>query len=175
MEVEVKDTRIILTKADIADIDAHAIVNAANNQLWMGSGVAGAIKRKGGKEIEEEAVEKGPIPVGEAVSTNAGRIRARYVIHAAGMGADLKTDATKIENATRNSLLKAEELGIETIAFPSIGTGVGGFSQEEAARIMLTVAISYAEGDTKLKEITFVLYGNDAYDSFEKVLQELSP
>jgi O-acetyl-ADP-ribose deacetylase (regulator of RNase III) len=172
MEVVVKDTIIRIVKGDITDISAQAIVNAANNQLWMGSGVAGAIKRKGGSVIEDEAVKNGPIPVGEAIATSAGDLNAGYVIHAAGMGADLRTDAGKIESATRNSLLRAEELAIESIAFPSIGTGVGGFSQRDAAKIMIDVATTHAKGDTKLKEIIFVLYGDDAYSAFEKVLLE---
>ncbi len=174
MEVMIKDTVIRIIKGDISEVTAQAIVNAANNQLWMGSGVAGAIKRKGGKEIEEEAVRKGPIPVGEAVATSAGNLDAKYVIHAAGMGADLRTDATKIESATRNSLKRAEELKIESIAFPSIGTGVGGFSPSEAAKIMLDVAASHAKGETHLKEIIFVLYGDSAYSAFESVLSKIS-
>jgi O-acetyl-ADP-ribose deacetylase (regulator of RNase III) len=174
MEIVVKDTVIRIIKGDISEVSAQAIVNAANNQLWMGSGVAGAIKRKGGKEIEDEAVKKGPIPVGEAIATTAGKLNAKYVIHAAGMGADLRTDAIKIESATRNSLKRAEELGIESIAFPSIGTGVGGFSPYEAAKIMLNVAASHAKGETPLREIVFVLYGDNAYSAFEKVLTDIN-
>jgi O-acetyl-ADP-ribose deacetylase (regulator of RNase III) len=174
MEIVVKDTVIRIIKGDISEVSAQAIVNAANNQLWMGSGVAGAIKRKGGKEIEDEAVKKGPIPVGEAVATTAGKLNAKYVIHAAGMGADLRTDAIKIESATRNSLKRAEELGIESIAFPSIGTGVGGFSPNEAAKIMLNVAASHAKGETHLREIVFVLYGDNAYSAFENVLSDIN-
>ena len=174
MEVVVNRTRIRIMKGDISEVTAHAIVNAANNRLWMGSGVAGALKRKGGPKIEEEAVGKGPIPVGEAVATTAGKLNAKYVIHAAGMGADLRTDATKIENATRNSLKRAKELSIESIAFPSIGTGVGGFSPEDAAKIMLNVVVSHAKGETHLREITFVLYGDDAYSAFENVLRKIT-
>jgi O-acetyl-ADP-ribose deacetylase (regulator of RNase III) len=173
MEAVINKTIIRIIKGDISEISAHAIVNAANNQLWMGSGVAGALKRRGGKEIEEEAVKLGPIPVGEAVATKAGRLNAIYVIHAAGMGADLKTDASKIENATRNSLKRAEELGIESIAFPSIGTGVGGFSPKAAADIMLNVAKIHAEGETQLKEVIFVLYGDEAFLTFEEVLKKI--
>ena len=114
--------KIKFVKGDITDMEVDAIVNAANNELWMGGGVAGAIKRKGGIEIEEEAVKKGPIPVGEAIVTGAGKLKAKYVIHGAVMGRDLQTDAEKIKNATINSLKRAEELGLKSIAFPAFGT-----------------------------------------------------
>jgi O-acetyl-ADP-ribose deacetylase (regulator of RNase III) len=171
MDLVVESTVIKLVKGDIAQIEADAIVNAANNHLWMGSGVAGAIKREGGLEIEEEAVKKGPIPIGEAVATTAGRLKAKYVIHAAGMGSDLQTNKMKIKNATRNSLLRADELELESIAFPSIGTGVGGFPVNEAASIMIQVAIDHIGSKTNLKKIIFVLYGDEAYDAFEKELK----
>jgi O-acetyl-ADP-ribose deacetylase (regulator of RNase III) len=173
MEIIVKDTSISIVEGDITKIRADAIVNAANNQLWMGGGVAGAIKRAGGQVIEDEAVKLGPIPVGEAVATTAGTLSAMYVIHAAGMGRDLKTDEKKIEKATRNSLKRANELNLETIAFPSIGTGVGGFSMKTAASIMLHAAVSHSEGKTSVKRIIFVLYGKEAYKTFEDELKAL--
>lgn len=172
MELKVENTVIKLIKGDIAEAKADAIVNAANNHLWMGSGVAGAIKKRGGSKIEEEAVKLGPIPIGEAVVTTAGHLKAKYVIHAAGMGTDLHTDVKKIENATRNSLLRAEELNLESIAFPSIGTGVGGFPLKDAANIMIQTAVEFIRSKTQLKEIIFVLYGNEAYENFERVLKE---
>jgi O-acetyl-ADP-ribose deacetylase (regulator of RNase III) len=119
--------RLDVQQGDITRVKADALVNAANNHLWMGGGVAGALKREGGPEVEAEALAKGPIPVGEAAVTTAGRLPARYVIHAAVMGQDLRTDADKIQRATRNSLLRADEIGIKTVAFPALGTGVGGF------------------------------------------------
>ena len=122
---------------DITHLELEALVNAANNRLWMGGGVAGALKRAGGKEIENEAVQKGPIPLGEAAVTGAGKLKARYVIHAAVMGRDLKTDAEKIRQATKNSLLRGDEIGIRSIAFPALGTGVGGFPLGDCARIMI--------------------------------------
>jgi O-acetyl-ADP-ribose deacetylase (regulator of RNase III) len=158
---------ISLVKGDIAQQDADAIVNAANNHLWMGAGVAGAIKRAGGREIEEEAVAKGPIPIGEAVATGAGRLRARYVIHAAVMGRDLRTDADKIRQATENSLRRADELALKSIAFPALGTGVGGFSLEECARIMLDVVHRHGASGTSLERVVFVLYDQPAYQAFE--------
>ncbi len=162
--------RITLYQGDITQLETDAIVNAANNALWMGAGVAGAIKRRGGDEIEREAVSKGPIPVGEALVTGAGRLKAKYVIHAAAMGQDLVTDATKIRNATMNSLLRAEELGIKSMAFPALGTGVGGFSYEEAAEIMIRTVREHLAGETCLEEVVFALYGEAAYQAFQEEL-----
>jgi O-acetyl-ADP-ribose deacetylase (regulator of RNase III) len=160
---------ITLVKGDIAQQDADAIVNAANNHLWMGAGVAGAIKRAGGQEIEREAVAKGPIPIGEAAVTGAGHLKARYVIHAAVMGRDLRTDADKIRQATQNSLRRADELALKSIAFPALGTGVGGFSLEECARIMLDVVQGHSTRGTGLERVVFVLYDEPAYQAFERV------
>jgi O-acetyl-ADP-ribose deacetylase (regulator of RNase III) len=160
---------ISLTRGDIAQQDAEAIVNAANNHLWMGAGVAGAIKRAGGGEIEEEAVAKGPIPIGEAVVTDGGRLKARYVIHAAVMGRDLLTDADKIRQATQNSLRRADELALKSIAFPALGTGVGGFSLQECARIMLNVVRKHGASGTSLERVVFVLHDEPAYQAFERV------
>jgi O-acetyl-ADP-ribose deacetylase (regulator of RNase III) len=158
---------IILTRGDIAQQDAEAIVNAANNRLWMGAGVAGAIKRAGGREIEQEAVAKGPIPIGEAVATGGGRLKARYVIHAAVMGRDLRTDADKVRQATQSSLQRADELALKSIAFPALGTGVGGFPLEECARIMLDVVRRHS--GSSLERVVFVLYDEPAYQAFERV------
>ena len=164
---------IIFARGDIAQQDADAIVNAANNHLWMGAGVAGAIKRAGGQEIEKEAVAKGPIPIGEAAVTGAGRLKARYVIHAAVMGRDLRTDADKIRQATQNSLRRADELALKSIAFPALGTGVGGFSLEECARIMLDVVQGHGVSGTGLERVAFVLYDEPAYQAFESVWQSI--
>ena len=160
---------ISFARGDIAQQDAEAIVNAANNHLWMGAGVAGAIKRAGGQEIEREAVAKGPIPIGDAAVTGAGRLKARYVIHAAVMGRDLRTDADKIRQATQNSLRRADELALRSIAFPALGTGVGGFSLEECARIMLDVVQGHSTRSTSLERVVFVLYDEPAYQAFERV------
>lgn len=158
---------ITVVQGDVAEANCDAIVNAANNHLWMGAGVAGAIKRKGGAEIEAEAIAKGPIPVGEAVATGAGRLRARYVIHAAAMGQDLQTDATKIRDATAAALRVAEELAARSVAFPALGTGVGGFSVADCARIMLGVVRDHH--GTHVTNVTFVLYGQDAFEQFSKM------
>ena len=162
--------KIEVYEGDITRLELDALVNAANNRLWMGSGVAGALKRAGGKEIEAEAVNKGPIPIGEAVATGAGKLKARYVIHAAVMGQDLQTDAEKIRQATRNSLLRADELGIKSIAFPALGTGVGGFSLSECARIMIGEVCQYSARKTGLERVVFALFGQLAYQAFKQEL-----
>lgn len=168
---------ITLYQGDITQLATEAIVNAANNHLWMGAGVAGAIKRAGGADIEREAVSKGPIPIGEAVVTGAGELQARYVIHAAAMGQDLRTDAEKIRAATANSLKRAEELGLKSIAFPALGTGVGGFSYRQAAEVMITAIRQHLAGQTSLEEVVLALYGRQAYDAFATELahQEADP
>jgi len=167
-------SRITLLKGDLTRVTADAIVNAANNALWMGGGVAGALKRAGGNEIEEEAVGRGPIPVGEAVATGAGALKAHYVIHAAVMATDLETDEDKIRTATLNSLLCAEELGLKSIAFPALGTGVGGFPYSRAAKAMTDVVNEHLAGGSCLEEVLFVLYGDEAFEAFERQLGGLS-
>jgi O-acetyl-ADP-ribose deacetylase (regulator of RNase III) len=156
-------------RGDITRLELDALVNAANNHLWMGGGVAGALKRAGGREIEAEAVRKGPIPVGEAVATGAGKLKAKYIIHAAVMGQDLQTDAEKIRQATRNSLLRGDELGIRSIAFPALGTGVGGFPLDECARIMINEVRQYPA--RKLGKVVFILYDEPAYQAFKQELE----
>ncbi|MDI6917728.1 MAG: macro domain-containing protein [Thermoplasmatales archaeon] len=164
------ENKIKLYLGDITELKVDAIVNAANNHLYMGGGVAGAIKRKGGKIIEDEAVSKGPVPVGEAVATNAGKLKAKYVIHAAGMGLDFKTDETKIRDAAKNSLKRADELKIKSVAFPSIGTGVGGFPPEKAAEIMINTVKEHLSKKTSLETVVFALYSKEVYEAFEEVL-----
>jgi O-acetyl-ADP-ribose deacetylase (regulator of RNase III) len=164
--------RIDVHQGDITQITVDAVVNAANNRLWMGGGVAGALKRAGGPEVEAEALSKGPIPVGEAAVTGAGRLPCRYVIHAAVMGQDLRTDAEKIRHATRNSLLRADELGVKTIAFPALGTGVGGFPLGECACIMINEVIRHTAGGSGLERVVFVLFDELAYQAFRQELDD---
>jgi O-acetyl-ADP-ribose deacetylase (regulator of RNase III) len=161
---------ITLQKGDITALETDAIVNAANSGLWMGAGVAGAIKRAGGQEIEDEAVRQGPIAVGEAVAPGGGKLKAKLVIHAAVMGTDLLTDAEKIRSATKNSLLRAEELALKNVAFPALGTGVGGFSYSEAAEIMINTVSDHLAGESHLEEVRFVLYTDEAYRAFDEEL-----
>jgi O-acetyl-ADP-ribose deacetylase (regulator of RNase III) len=163
---------IEIYKGDITQLELDALVNAANNRLWMGGGVAGAIKHAGGGEIEAEAVSKGPIPVGQAVVTGAGRLKAGYIIHAAVMGQDLNTDAEKIRQATRNSLFKADEMGIKSLAFPALGTGVGGFQIKECARIMIAEVLKYSAKKTGLKKVVFALFDEQSYMIFKQELDK---
>ncbi len=128
---------IRLVQGDLAAFPSDAIVNAANDHLWMGGGVAGAIKRRGGPEIEAEAMARGPVPIGEAVATRAGRLPARHVIHAVTMGQDLTTRERDVRAATRSALRVADNLHLRSIAFPALGTGVGGFPLGRAAAAML--------------------------------------
>lgn len=153
---------------DITRLAVDAVANAANNHLWMGGGVAGAIKRAGGEEIEREAVAMGPIPVGEAVATGAGRLPARHVIHGAVMGQDLRTDASLIRRTTARCLEVAEDLGCRSIALPAFGAGVGGFPVEECARIM--VAAARAHQPHALRSVVFAVAGAGARAAFERAL-----
>lgn len=170
MEFTIGEKVIEVIEGDIARVPADAIVNAANNYLWMGAGVAGALKRAGGEEIEREAVSKGPIPVGEAVVTGAGRLPAQYVIHAAAMGQDLTPSAETIQQATLNALRQAEKLGVQSVSLPALGTGVGGFPLEEAAKIMVEVVKNFLPQAQHLKKVIFVLYGQESFSVFRRVV-----
>ena len=161
MELEV-------VEGDITTLAVDAIANAANDRLWMGAGVAGAIKRAGGEEIEREAVAKGPIPLGEAVATSGGSLLARYVIHGAVMGQDLKTSAELVGRTTRRSLEVADELGCRSLALPAFGTGVGGFPLEECARLMVTEARAFEPGS--LERVVFAVFGGEAERAFRDAL-----
>ncbi len=171
MKYRINDNTIEIVRGDITDENTDAVVNAANNNLWMGGGVAGAIKRKGGDEIECEAMSKGPIEVGEAILTTGGKLKAKYVIHAAVMGQDLHTDAEKIKQATRNTLIIAEKNKINSLSFPAFGTGVGGFSVFHCAKIMLTEAIEFLINSTYLHQVRFVLFDKPTFDAFEEELK----
>jgi O-acetyl-ADP-ribose deacetylase (regulator of RNase III) len=160
---------LTVVEGDITALDVDAIANAANDRLWMGAGVAGAIKRAGGDEIEREALAKGPIEVGDAVATEAGRLPARYVIHGAVMGQDLQTDAGLVRRTTRRCLEVADDLGLESVALPAFGTGVGGFPLEDCARIMVGEAQSYEP--SSLRRVVFALFGADAQNAFEAALR----
>ncbi len=173
MQVKISNGTLRVVRGDITDQETEAIVNAANNHLWMGAGVAGAIKRKGGPEIEHEAVSKGPIEVGGAVLTGAGNLKTKFVVHAAGMGQDLHTDAQKIRTTTFNSLRVAEENKIRSISFPAIGTGVGSFSAHHCAKIMIGEAVDFLQKATHLKEVAFVLFDEPTAQAFQDELQKL--
>jgi O-acetyl-ADP-ribose deacetylase (regulator of RNase III) len=158
---------------DIAAETTDAIVNAANNEFWMGAGVAGAIKARGGSDIEREAIAQGPVEPGECVMTAGGRLAARYVIHAAVMGQDLETSAELIDRATHNALASAEAHQLVSIAFPAFGTGVGGFPVDECARIMIAAIRAHATPATSLRLVRLVLFGRGAYEMFARVATQL--
>jgi O-acetyl-ADP-ribose deacetylase (regulator of RNase III) len=160
--------KLEVVEGDITALPVDAIANAANNHLWMGAGVAGAIKRAGGEEIEREAVAKGPIEIGDAVATSAGRLQARYVIHGAVMGQDLRTNAELIRKTTRRCLEVVDELGAKSIALPAFGTGVGGFPLDECARLMVDVGRSYEP--RSLERVVFAVFGDEARRVFETAL-----
>lgn len=164
----VRRVQLEVVEGDITSVEVDAIANAANNRLWMGSGVAGAIKRAGGEEIEREAVTLGPIEVGDAVATGGGRLPARWVIHGAVMGQDLATNAELVERTTRRCLEVADELGADSIALPAFGTGVGGFPVGECARIMVAAARAYEP--SSLERVVFAVYGDEARRAFEAAL-----
>jgi O-acetyl-ADP-ribose deacetylase (regulator of RNase III) len=163
LEIEVVEGEITALRVD-------AIANAANDRLWMGAGVAGAIKRAGGAEIEREAVAKGPIAVGDAVATGAGRLAARWVIHGAVMGQDLATSADLIRRTTRRCLEVADELGCESLALPAFGTGVGGFPLDECAGLM--VGLVRECEPSSLRRVLFAVFGEAAREAFERALSE---
>ncbi len=172
-EQRVGQAAIRVERGDITTLAVDAIVNAANAGLWMGGGVAGAIKRAGGAEIEREAMAQGPIAAGDAVVSGAGRLRCRYVIHAATMAQDLETSAELIRTATRSSLRRAEDLKISTMAFPALGTGVGGFSLREAAHLMVEEIAAHLRGPTCLREVVFAVVSPEAEQAFAEALPVL--
>ncbi len=166
--------KILFQKGDITDCSVDAIVNAANTDLMLGAGVAGAIRRKGGTRIQEECDRIGPIQLGEAAVTPGGNLKAFYVIHAASMQLGGKTDAESLRRATHNSLQRAEEKAFKTIAFPAIGTGVAGFPMPDCARIMIQEVLHHLERRTSLEKIYFVLYDDESLKVFQNVYQELT-
>lgn len=169
--MQVKNTTISVVQSDITELAVDAVVNAANNKLLMGGGVAGVIRKKGGQEIEDEAVRKGPIEIGGAVATGAGKLKATYVIHAATMGMDFKTNELKIRSSCAHALQCANDLRISSVAFPALGCGVGGFPWVGAARVMtqeIWKFIRHHPAKVHLKEIIFCLYDAQAFKIFEK-------
>ena len=172
IEKDFKNKKILLLQADITDLETDAIVNAANDHLWMGSGVAGAIKAKGGDEIEKEAMSKGPAKIGEAIVTTAGKLKAKYVIHAVLMGQDLQTKENYVRDATLNSLKRAEELKLNSIAFPALGTGVGGFPVDKCADLMIRTTAGFFRDNKYLKEVYFALFHKSDLDVFSLVLEK---
>ena len=162
-----------IADGDLAAESTDAVVNAANNHFWMGGGVAGALKTRGGASIEAEAMALGPVEPGECVMTAGGRLAARHVIHAAVMGQDLVTSAAIIDRATRNTLKLADGRRLKSIAMPAFGTGVGGFPIDACARIMITAVRDEAPKLTALTRIRFVLFGVATYRRAAEVACDL--
>lgn len=158
---------------DITELSVDAIVNAANSDLWMGSGVAGAIKSKGGQEIEEEAMSLGPIRPGEAVLTTAGKLKARYVLHCAGMPPGGSATYWKVLEAVQNAFDIASDHNIISVAIPAIGAGVGGLSELESAKAIVNGIRHYSKSPKSVREITLVGLNKHVCDCFSKALDEL--
>lgn len=158
--------RIEIIHGDITKADTEMIVNAANNNFWMGSGVAGAIKAAGGKSIEQEAMAKGPVMPGEAIYTSAGRLPFKGVIHAAVMGQDLRTRDSFIRQATIASMLLADKYSAKSVAFPAFGTGVGGFPITACANIMIKAIRGMESRVSHLERVQMCLFDDVAWKVF---------
>ncbi len=168
--------RIVIQQGDITEMAVDAIVNAANNDLLLGAGVAGAIARKGGESIQKECKAIGSIPVGFAAITGAGKLKATHVIHAASMGlGGIRTTAKTLQTSTAHSLRLAAERNLKTIAFPAVGTGVSGFPMQQCAEIMLREAATHLKGETPVKTVYFVLFDEGSRRVFETAWEKLAP
>ncbi|MCU0915382.1 MAG: macro domain-containing protein [Planctomycetes bacterium] len=170
MDVKIAGRALELIEGDITEMDTDAIVNAANAQLVLGGGVAGAIRRQGGPRIQQECDRIGGTFVGGAVITTGGTLRARHVIHAVGPRLGEGNEDEKLRNATWNSLRLADEHGLTSVAFPAISTGIFGFPIQRCAEIMLATAVAYLRGDTGLGRVVFCLFGTESYEVFAKEL-----
>ena len=165
--------RIVIEQGDITEMDVDAIVNAANNDLQLGGGVAGAIRRKGGDSIQRECNQIGTIPVGGAAITGGGNLKAKFVIHAASMQLGGETTARALRSSTAHSLRIAAERNLETIAFPAVGTGIAGFPLPECAEIMLRETLKHMRAEKSPRTVHFVLYDERALRAFQTVWDAL--
>jgi O-acetyl-ADP-ribose deacetylase (regulator of RNase III) len=165
--------KIVIQQGDLTEMDTDSIVNAANNDLILGGGVAGAIRRKGGENIQRECDAIGSIPIGYAAITTGGKLKARFVIHAASMALGGKTSAEALRNSTSHSLRIASERGFKSIAFPAVGTGIAGFPLKECAEIMLREAAAHLRGETSLETIYFVLFDEVAEGIFKRAWRQI--
>jgi len=165
--------KVELLQGDLTEMDCDAIVNAANNDLILGGGVAGAIRRKGGNVIQQECTAIGSIPVGGAAITSGGNLKARWVIHAASMQLGGATTSKALRGATAHSLRIAAQRGLKTIAFPAVGTGIAGFPMKECAEVMLREVVEHLKGETTLEKISFVLFDQASLDVFASVWAEM--
>lgn len=171
MQLKINGSEIHLVQGDITDLDTDVIVNAANKDLILGAGVAGAIRRKGGPQIQIECDLIGGTFVGGAVMTKGGKLKARYVIHAVGPRMGEGSEDEKLRNATLNSLKLADAKGLKTLAFPAISTGVFGFPVDRCAAIMLAATAEYLQGDTQVEKVVFCLFDKETLSRFENELK----
>jgi O-acetyl-ADP-ribose deacetylase (regulator of RNase III) len=162
--------RIELWNGDICELEVDAIVNPANLSLWMATGVGGAIKRAGGDEIEFAAVRQAPVELGESIVTTAGTLAARAIIHAVSLDRVRRTSGPVIEQSVRSAMARAREIEAASIAFPALGTGVGGFPLEEAARVMIAAVRDELERSPGIEHVIFALRGAAAYEAFSAVM-----
>jgi O-acetyl-ADP-ribose deacetylase (regulator of RNase III) len=172
LERKIGNTIVSIIQADITELDADAIVNAANSDLWMGSGVAGAIKSKGGTEIETEAMAQGPIQPGQAVITDAGELKAKKVIHCAGMPPRGKATIEYVRTSVDDALKLAAENGISSIAFPAIGAGVGGLTIRESINAILDSVTVFSKNHRDVENVILVGYNTTSYEELRRVFED---
>jgi O-acetyl-ADP-ribose deacetylase (regulator of RNase III) len=171
VEFSIHQSQLRLVEGDLTEMAVDAIVNAANSALQLGGGVAGAIRSKGGPQIQQECDKIGGTPVGTAVITTGGRLKAKHVIHAVGPRMGEGDEDRKLREATLNSLKLAEQHQLESIAFPAISTGIFGYPIERCAQVMLTATVGYLRGKTGLQNVVFCLWGEEAFQVFAKILK----
>ena len=171
LSIQLEGTQLELAEGDITELEVDALVNAANEELKLGSGVAGAIREKGGPSIQEECDRIGGTPVGTAVLTGGGELKAKHVIHAVGPRMGEGDEDRKLQSAIRSSLALADRHGLRSIALPAISTGVFGFPLDRCARILLTEVYRYLQGGTKIERVVASLWGDDTFEIFKRELR----
>lgn len=174
MKMKILNTELRLVHGDITELDVDAIVNAANSRLILGEGVAGAIRRKGGPQIQTECDRVGGTPVGTAVITGGGLLKARHVIHAVGPRMGEGNEDDKLKNATLSSLQVADKSHLKSIGFPAISTGIFGFPLDRCARIMLGTTVDFLQRPTSLTQVIFCLFSADAFEVFQVEMDGLA-
>lgn len=167
--------RIELWNGDICDLEVDAIVTPAATSLWMSTGTAGEIKRAGGDAIEFAALRQAPVSLGDAVVTPAGRLAAKVVIHAVSLERDRRTSAAALDRATRSAMARVRELSLTSVAFPALGTGIGGFSLDEAAGIAVAAVRDELLRSPSVEHVVFALRGAAAFDAYARALSQTDP
>jgi O-acetyl-ADP-ribose deacetylase (regulator of RNase III) len=170
-EIRVNHSKIRLVQGDITELETDAIVNAANSQLILGGGVAGAIRSKGGPIIQDECNQIGGTFVGGAVITTGGNLKAKYVIHAVGPRMGEGNEDNKLKNATLNSLRLMDDNKLKSIAFPAISTGIFGYPIKKCSKIMIATTKEYLSGNTQIDEVIFCLYTTSDFGIFKNELK----